>query len=181
MLRIIGGKYRRLIIEAPNVNSTRPTTDKVREALMSALGDALYDAVVLDLFAGSGALGLESLSRGARSCYFCDNNKLALNTIKGNIEKLKIEEETHLIFGSYKSVLERLKDQGIKFHLVYLDPPYALKKAYDEVIDYLFNNDMLYEDAVVVKEGDVPFKEDERFVVHKAYRYGIVHVMVERR
>ena len=62
MLRIVGGKYRRLLIEAPNTNTTRPTTDKVREALMSALGGALYDAIVLDLFAGSGALGLESLS-----------------------------------------------------------------------------------------------------------------------
>ena len=181
MLRIIGGMYRRLIIEAPNVNTTRPTTDKVREALMSALGDDVYDAVVLDLFAGSGALGLESLSRGARECYFCDNNRLALNTIKENITKLKIEEETHLIFGSYKSVLERLKDQGIKFHLVYLDPPYALKKAYDDVVSYLFDNNMLYEDAVVVKEGDKPFVEDERFTKHKAYKYGIVHVMIERR
>ena len=181
MLRIIGGKYRRLIIKAPETNSTRPTSDKVREALMSSLMNELNDAVVLDLFAGSGALGLESLSRGAKCCYFVDNNKLALNTIKENIEKLKIEEETHLIFGSYKGVLGRLKESGIKFDIVYLDPPYALKKAYNEVVDYLFENDMLSLNGVVVKEGDKQFNEDERFSSHRQYRYGIVNVMVERR
>ena len=74
MLRIIGGKYRHLIIEAPNVTSTRPTTDKVREALMSALSFSLINKDVLDLFAGSGALGLEALSRGAKSATFVDQN-----------------------------------------------------------------------------------------------------------
>ena len=181
MLRIISGKYRRLIIKAPEVNSTRPTTDKVREALMSSLMNELDDAVVLDLFAGSGALGLESLSRGAKCCYFCDNNKIALSTIKENIQKIKIEEETHLIFGGYKASLAKLKDLGIKFNIVYLDPPYALKKAYEEVVDYLLENDMLASEAVIVKEGDKPFEEDQRFTSHRQYRYGIVNIIVERR
>ena len=181
MLRIIGGKYRRLIIDAPNVNTTRPTTDKVREALMSALGGDVYDAVVLDLFAGSGALGLEALSRGARECYFCDNNKIALSTIKNNIEKLKIEEECHVIFGGYKTTLERLKEQGVIFDLVFLDPPYKLKNTYLEVVSFLLDNNMLSDNAVIVKEGDNPFIEDDRFTSHKAYRYGIVNVMIERR
>ena len=181
MLRIIGGKYRRLIIEAPNTKTTRPTTDKVREALMSALGGDVYDAVVLDLFAGSGALGLESLSRGAKECWFCDNNKLALNTIKQNIEKIKVEEEVHMVYGKYMNCLERLKGSNIVFDLVYLDPPYALKKAYDEVVTYLLENNMLSENAVIVKEGDEPFKEDDRFKHHKSYKYGIVNVMIERR
>ena len=74
MLRIIGGKYRHLIIEAPSVDSTRPTTDKVREALMSVLNFDIAGKDVLDLFAGSGALGLEALSRGARSSTFVDMN-----------------------------------------------------------------------------------------------------------
>ena len=181
MLRIVGGKYRRLLIEAPNTNTTRPTTDKVREALMSALGGALYDDIVLDLFAGSGALALESLSRGSKECYFCDNNKLALNTIKQNVEKIKVEEEVHMVYGKYMNCLERLKGVNLVFDIVYLDPPYALKKSYDEVVDYLFENNMLSENAIIVKEGDEPFKEDERFTHHKAYKYGIVNIMIERR
>ena len=76
MLRIIAGKYRHLLIKAPEVTTTRPTTDKVREALMSIIGEKVIDAVILDLFAGSGALGLESLSRGGRECYFLDKNLL---------------------------------------------------------------------------------------------------------
>ena len=91
MLRIIAGKYRHLIIEAPSTNTTRPTTDKVREAVMSSLGTSLIDATILDLFAGSGALGLEALSRGAKKAIFCDNNYLAIKTIKDNINKLKIK------------------------------------------------------------------------------------------
>ena len=81
MLRIIAGKYRHLIIEAPSTNTTRPTTDKVREAVMSSLGTSLINSTILDLFAGSGALGLEALSRGAKKAIFCDNNYLAIKTI----------------------------------------------------------------------------------------------------
>lgn len=181
MLRIIGGKYRHLQIDAPDVKTTRPTTDKVREALMSALMNDIDDAVILDLFAGSGALGLESLSRGAKKVYFCDHNRRAYETIKRNIKKLNIDEEYSLFCGSYKAFLEKLKDEGIIFDVVYLDPPYALKSAYDEVISFLLDNNMLSNNAVVVKEGDFPFNEDLRFARHKAYRYGIVNVMVERR
>lgn len=178
MLRIIAGKYRHLIIEAPNVNSTRPTTDKVREALMSAIGMYLYDAKVLDLFAGSGALGIESLSRGASECVFSDNNKVAYNTIKKNIEKIRISEKTTVLFGSYKATLEKLKEEC--FDIVYLDPPYAMKSSYKEVLDYLFENNMIKKNSIVVRECDIAMEEDERFTYHKAYKYGIVHVLVER-
>ena len=86
MLRIIGGKYRHLQIKTPDVDSTRPTTDKVREALMSALAFSIPGKDVLDLFAGSGALGLESLSRGANSCVFVDSNIHSFKVIKENIK-----------------------------------------------------------------------------------------------
>ena len=94
MLRIIAGKYRHLQIKTPDVDSTRPTTDKVREALMSILSFNIPSKNVLDLFAGSGALGLESLSRGAASCHFVDTNKNAYRVIKENIKNLRISEPT---------------------------------------------------------------------------------------
>lgn len=176
MLRIIGGKYRHLKIEAPNVTSTRPTTDRVREGLMSALGPYLVNKDVLDLFAGSGALGLESLSRGARSATFVDANINAINTIKLNIKNIKIEEETKIYFGKYKDFLNENKDK--KYGVVYLDPPYKMKEVYDEIVDFLFDNDMLTDDAVIIKECDVDFSDDERFVKRRAYKYGIIHVNV---
>lgn len=176
MLRIIAGKYRHLQIKAPDVNSTRPTTDKVREALMSALSFSIPDKDVLDLFAGSGALGLESLSRGAATCVFVDTNINAFKTIKENIKSLKIEEKTEVYLQDYKTFLKNNKDR--KFGLVYLDPPYKLKNIYDEVVDFMFENNMLTEDAVIVKESDVHFLEDERFSKYKKYKYGIIHVSV---
>ena len=84
MLRIIAGKYKSLHIDAPNVSTTRPTTDKVREAIMSSLQNEINSCRVLDLFGGSGALGLEALSRGAASCVFCDSSKSAIKTIHNN-------------------------------------------------------------------------------------------------
>ena len=106
MIRIVSGKYRHLILKQPNVTSTRPTMDKVREALMSSLGFFIQNRTVLDLFAGSGALGLEALSRGAKKCVFVDNNFEAIKTIKENIRSLKIEEETEVIKSEYMSYLQ---------------------------------------------------------------------------
>lgn len=176
MLRIIGGKYRHLQIKAPDVDSTRPTTDKVREALMSALNFDIPGKDVLDLFAGSGALGLECLSRGAASCFFVDTNIKAYKTIKENIKNLKIEERVDVFLQDYKVFLETNKDK--KFGLILLDPPYKHKEVYDEIVDFLFENDMLSEEAVIVKECDIPFKEDSRFRKFKNYKYGIIHVSV---
>ncbi len=176
MLRIIGGKYRHLKIEAPDVTTTRPTTDRVREGLMSALSVYMPDKNVLDLFAGSGALGLESLSRGAKSATFVDSNISAINTIKLNIKNIKIEEPTTIYFGKYKDFLNQNKDK--KYGVVYLDPPYKMKECYDEIVNFLFDNDMLEDDAIIVKECDIDFGDDERFVKRKSYKYGIIHVNV---
>ena len=176
MLRIIGGKYRHLQIKAPDVDTTRPTTDKVREALMSALAFDIPNKDVLDLFSGSGALGLESLSRGASSCTFVDTNVKAYKIIKENIKNIKIEEKTEVILQDYKTFLKN--NSSKKYGLVFLDPPYKLKEVYDEIVDILFENDMLTEDAVIVKECDIPFGNDDRFRKFKNYRYGIIHVSV---
>ena len=175
MLRIIGGKYRHLIIEAPNVTSTRPTTDKVREALMSALSFSLINKDVLDLFAGSGALGLEALSRGAKSATFVDQNGVAVKCIKNNIKKMKIDEEVNVYQTSY---MDFLKNNTRKFGVVFLDPPYAMKEVYDEIVNYMFEHDQLTDDAIIIKECDVHFNEDSRFKKFKTYKYGIIHVSV---
>lgn len=176
MLRIISGKYRHLKIDVPNVDTTRPTTDKVREALMSAITFDIQEKDVLDLFSGSGALGLESLSRGAKSCTFVDNNPLSYKIIKNNIKNIKISEKTEVYLQDYKTFLKNNTDK--KYGLVFLDPPYKYKEVYDEIVDFLFENDMLTEDAVIIKECDVPFNEDQRFTKFKNYRYGIIHVSI---
>ena len=175
MIRIVSGKYRHLILKQPNVTSTRPTMDKVREALMSSLGFFIQNRTVLDLFAGSGALGLEALSRGAKKCVFVDNNFEAIKTIKENIRSLKIEEETEVIKNEYMSYLQNSNEI---FSLVFLDPPYKEKDSYENVISYLLKEQRLSKDGIIVLESDFPFEDDARFTKTKHYRYGIVHVTI---
>ena len=138
MLRIIAGKYRHLKINAPDTENTRPTTDRVREALMSALGDKIENATVLDLFAGSGALGLESLSRGAKKVVFCDNSMLAIKTIKQNLFSLK-EKNVKILCAHYEKALKILKEEGWKFDVIFLDPPYKMKEVYERVRNLLID------------------------------------------
>ena len=177
MLRIIAGKYRHLKIEAPDTDNTRPTTDRVREALMSALGTKLDNAIVLDLFAGSGALGLESLSRGASMVYFIDKAPLAIKTIKKNLFNLK-ENNAKVLLLSYEKALSYLKDEGIKFDIVYLDPPYKMKEVYEKVRNLLLDNDLLNEGAVIVEEANERFNGD--YGVSKDYKYGTVHIRITK-
>ncbi len=181
MLRIIAGKYRHLIIEAPSTNTTRPTTDKVREAVMSSLGTSLIDATILDLFAGSGALGLEALSRGAKKAIFCDNNYLAIKTIKDNINKLKISEEVEIYKCSYKETLNQLKEKNEIIDILFLDPPYIKENVYQEVCDFLFDNNLLSNNAIIVKEWNKQIPLDNRFNHHKSYSYGTINILIERR
>lgn len=175
-MRIVAGKYRHRLIDYPEIESTRPTMDKVREALMSALGNEIAGRVVLDLFAGSGALGIESLSRGAEKCYFVDNNQTAVNVIKNNIKKLSVSEETHIYKLSYKDFLDNNQDK--KFSLVFLDPPYKQKEVYSIIVEYLLSKEMLSEDAIIVMESDYEMKPDLNFKKFKHYKYGIVHVNI---
>lgn len=175
-MRIVAGKYRHRLIDYPEIESTRPTMDKVREALMSALGNEIVGRVVLDLFAGSGALGIESLSRGAEKCYFVDNNQTAVNVIKNNIKKLSVSEETHIYKLSYKDFLDNNQDK--KFSLVFLDPPYKQKEAYSIIVEYLLSKEMLSEDAIIVMESDYEMTQDLNFKKFKHYKYGIVHVNI---
>ena len=116
-MRIVGGKYRHRLIEYPNdASHIRPTKDRIREAIFNALGD-ISGLTVLDLYAGSGAMGIEALSRGAEKCYFVDKNYIAINTIKNNLSSLLIKDCFHNridIFWVLGDVSEyRLLDRGL--------------------------------------------------------------------
>lgn len=177
MLRIISGKYRHLKIEAPNTDKTRPTTDRVREALMSALGNKLEEACVLDLFAGSGALGLESLSRGAKNAYFVDKSKEAIKTIKINLNNLK-ENNACVLMLSYDKALNYFKEKCIKFDIVFIDPPYKMKDVYKEVRNKLIEYSLLKDGAIIVEESNEKFLGE--YGISKDYKYGIVHIRITK-
>lgn len=127
-MRIIAGslKGRRL---APVKGHIRPTGSKVREAVFNILGDAVADARVLDLFAGTGALGIEALSRGAREAVFVDDNPEALKVLRRNLEHLGLLDRTRVLPISVRQALKKLAVQGEDFDLAFLDPPYGGEKA----------------------------------------------------
>ncbi len=125
-MRIIAGTYRGRRIEAPEGMDTRPTLDRVRENLFNMLQGRIRETRVLDLFAGSGALSLEALSRGAAFAVMADRDPKAVRTEKKNIAALGAENRTRVIHSAWQETAARLRAEGEKFELIFLDPPYAL-------------------------------------------------------
>ncbi|NCB33485.1 MAG: 16S rRNA (guanine(966)-N(2))-methyltransferase RsmD [Erysipelotrichia bacterium] len=151
-MRIVAGIYssRRLI--APDGISTRPTLDKVREAVFSSLGGSFEGGVCLDLYAGSGAVGLEALSRGMDRVVLVDQSRKAVEIIRKNTQSLKAEDRVQILCMKDTAALKLLQQQGVQMSLVYLDPPYA-KQHNEEVIRLLDEYKLLKPGADVVVES----------------------------
>lgn len=153
-MRIISGSARGLKLATLEGTETRPTLDRVKEPLFSIIQTKIKDAKVLDLFAGSGALGLEALSRGAQSAVFTDISKRAVEVINQNIKKMKFEEKSVVLNQSYEKTLKDLASESKEFDLIFLDPPYAsglLENAIQEIISY----NLLSKEGIIIVETDM--------------------------
>lgn len=167
-MRIVGGKYRHRLISWPDdQTNTRPTKDRVREAVFSALGN-ISGTTVVDLYAGSGAMGLEALSREAGFCYFVDIAPIALKIIKANINSLSIPQEQYMVIA--RKDVDAINYIDKKVDLLILDPPYKQGK-YNEIIDACKN--ILSDKHVIVCESDhiLTFNENDYSKI-KEYKYG---------
>lgn len=172
-MRIIGGQWRGRRLFAPEGMETRPTSDKVREALFNIIQRDVYDARVFDVFAGSGALSLEALSRGAEFAVLTDASRKAAAAIKRNVELCSAQQQTRILPTQWQGALSSLK--GEKFSLVFLDPPYRMTEAYAEVPQKLIELGLLCEGALFVMEHSrdavLPAMPDE-LEVYDTRRYG---------
>ena len=148
-MRIVAGKFKSRIINAPLGDNTRPSSDKTRQAIFNVIAPYVYDANVLDIFSGSGALAIEAISRGAKKATLIDNNVDAIKCIKNNISTLKINEQCNVINDDYK-VIETLNES---FDIILLDPPYKLN-VIDEIIKIIEDNKLLNENGIIVFESD---------------------------
>lgn len=180
-MRIIAGEARGRRLFAPEGVETRPTADRVRESLFNILGARVPGAQVLDLFAGSGAMALEALSRGAAFAALCDSNRDAARVIERNIALLRVEDRALLIRSDWREALARLR--GRRFSLVFLDPPYRMLDAYARAIGALDEMDLLETDAAVVMEhaAKTPVAPPEGFEIYDERRYGDTAVAFARR
>jgi 16S rRNA (guanine(966)-N(2))-methyltransferase RsmD len=178
-MRIISGKCRGLNLSTLKGDNTRPTLDRVKESVFNILGNKLDELVVLDLFAGSGALGLESLSRGAKFCYFVDSSKEAIDIIKKNVAKCRVEDKSEILNNNFEIALEKFKDNI--FDLVFLDPPYG-KDLGVQAISKLKR--VVKDDVIIVLETDsidiVPDTID-CFEKYDSRKYGRVIISFYRK
>ena len=171
-MRIIAGKYKSRILKSLSHEGTRPTADRVREALFSKLQTDINGGIVLDLFAGTGALGFEALSRGAKEVYLVDSNKSGHNLIIENNKLLG--ENANVINADFSVALSTFISQKLQFDVIFLDPPYKTNLA-EAALLIIAKNKLLAEDGVVVFEHD---KEKlnvimpEGLVVYDQKRYG---------
>ena len=163
-MRIISGQARGTKLETLEGLDTRPTLDRVKEALFSKIQMYIYESNVLDLFSGSGALAIESISRGANFAYTSDNSRKAVEIIKKNVQKTHFEDKIKILNKDYKIALEELKN--IKFDIIFLDPPYKTDLAFD-ALKIIIENDMLKEEGIIIFETDR--KEEEYIDILEEY------------
>lgn len=171
-MRIIAGSAKGRRLFAPQGTDTRPTSDKVRESLFSILASRLDDAEVLDLFAGSGALALEALSRGAKSAVVNDQSRSALKVIARNVELTGFGQDCAIMGNDWRTALERLR--GRRFSLVFLDPPYRMLDCYSLSAIQMARLDLLTPDALIVMEHRSSDKLElpKMFAVTDERKYG---------
>lgn len=165
-MRIIAGAARGLKLLSLNSLDTRPTLDRVKEPLFSMLMPYLDGAKVLDLFAGSGALGLEALSRGASACTFVDKNPKCRAVIEGNVKKARFDEKSIIKTEDFAKFLNSCAD---KFSLVFLDPPYK-SGVYKDCLELLLKNNLLTDGAVIALEAD----EDKQFSAGDFFGFSVL-------
>ncbi len=179
-MRIIAGTARGRRIDAPEGRDTRPTLDRVRENLFNMLQGETADRRVLDLFAGSGALSLEALSRGAVFATLADHGRKANAVQKANIAALRWEDRTEVLLCDWREALRTLQSRGQKYDLVFLDPPYAMRDL-TEVFREL--SGVLEEDALIVVEHEAarPPMVPEGWEPEKERTWGYCGVRFYRR
>jgi 16S rRNA (guanine966-N2)-methyltransferase len=156
-MRVIAGKYRRRKLQAPPGMSTRPTSDRLRETLFNVVAPRTPDSVWLDLYAGSGAVGIEALSRGAEQVYFVEADKKAVATIRKNFESLELEEGYEILHGEVAQSIYMLDARGVECDICFLDPPYSMHGAYEQTLKALAATRILKDGALVVVEHEKHF------------------------
>ena len=175
-MRIISGKARGTKLYTLEGETTRPTLDRVKESLFNIIQEKIVGSSFLDVFSGSGAIGLEAASRGAKEVILCEKDKNAIKVIKKNIEKTHLE--VTLYETSYEKMLEKLDK---KLDIIYIDPPYKTNLVY-ETVNKLINLNLLKIDSLIIVETDEEERVEQALKklnvnIVKKRKYGRVHLI----
>ena len=173
-MRVIAGTARRIQLKTPKGMETRPTTDRIKETLFNMLQPYICECSFLDLFSGSGAIGIEALSRGADRVVFLEQKDEPACCIKENLKNTRLDDRAELIKADVFIGLKQLEAKKENFDIVFMDPPYNcnLEKM---VLEYLSHSDLVNEDTMIIFEAsldtDISYVEACGYTVHKIKKY----------
>lgn len=183
-MRVIAGSRKRLPLKTVPGTNTRPTTDRIKETIFNMMANDIYDCNFLDLFSGSGQMGIEALSRGARKAYFVEKDKKAIQCIRDNLSFTKLSEQAVVMGMDIRVALANLRGKE-KFQVIFMDPPYYLGLE-ESTLQQIYDCNLLDEDGYIVVEADIntdfSFVEQIGFdiIQEKSYKTN-KHVFLERK
>lgn len=179
-MRVISGKYRGKRLFSPNDSDVRPTSDMVKESVFGMIQFDIADSVFIDLFSGSGAMGIEAVSRGAKEVVFCDSSRKSIELIRKNIASVGINETLgySVIEGDYRNALKKLSGKRADF--IFLDPPYK-DKPLEDILNIIGERDVLSDNGLIIYEHlylDKITVINDGFEIKKSKKYGSIGVEV---
>jgi 16S rRNA (guanine966-N2)-methyltransferase len=161
-VRVIAGKFRSRRLKGPGMQLMRPTSDRLRETLFNVLGPAVEDSLFVDLYAGTGAVGIEAISRGARETILIESHAKAARLIRENLSALEIRDEAELIEAAALPGLEKIAARHLIADFIFLDPPYENEKEYSLVLDFLDSSRLVAPGGLVIVEHRRKIEMPER-------------------
>lgn len=182
-MRVIAGTARSLPLKTPKGMDTRPTTDRIKETLFNILQPYIADCVFIDLFAGSGGIGIEAISRGARKCYFVEQDREAAECIQDNLKFTKFTDSSVLLKQDVLSALYHIFEK--EADVIFMDPPYG-KEYEKKVLDALKDVKYVTDNTIIIVEADLQtdfsYMDDFGFQIYKSKKYKTnQHVFIRRK
>lgn len=181
-MRVISGYLKGRKLEGYNILGTRPTMDRVKESIFSTIQNEVNNSIVLDLFSGTGSLGIEAISMGAKKCYFVDNGREILKYLNKNITNLNIADKTRIIAKDYREALNYFSTNNIKFNIILVDAPYKMM-VMEDIINLVNDYNLLEENGLLVLEYS-NYQLDSKYAnlsLVKNKKYGNKFVSIYRK
>lgn len=181
-MKIISGKYKGRVLKGFDIKGTRPTMDRVKESVFAMIQDYIRESTILDLYSGTGNLGIEAISNGASKAYLVDNNSVAINTIKDNINSLNIKEDI-VINKNAKDALNDFLSNKTVFDIIFLDPPYHTDELNNSLSFINRNINILSSNGIIVCETEIEidYLLYDNLYIFKERKYGIKKVTILKR
>lgn len=181
-MKIISGKYKGKILKGFDIIGTRPTMDRVKESVFAMIQDYIKGSIILDLYSGTGNLGIESISNGALKAYLVDNNKIAINTIKNNVNSLNIKE-VKIINKNAKDALNDFIINNNVFDIIFLDPPYYTYELNNSLFFINNNINILSCNGIIICETEIKIDYSlyDKLYIFKERTYGTKKVTILKR